>query len=53
MNSVLVIHGPNLNLVGTREPNIYGRQTIEDINRKIITLAGIDEFTMRSDAVQS
>ena len=32
MSSVLVIHGPNLNLLGTREPDVYGHETLEDIN---------------------
>ena len=36
---VLVLHGPNLNLLGKREPKIYGRLTLEQINRKIETLA--------------
>jgi 3-dehydroquinate dehydratase-2 len=34
-----VIHGPNLNLLGTREPDIYGSQTLDDINRTLETLA--------------
>lgn len=32
---VLVLHGPNLNLLGTREPNVYGRATLADIDRAI------------------
>jgi 3-dehydroquinate dehydratase-2 len=32
---VLVIHGPNLNLLGTREPHIYGTTTLEEINASL------------------
>ena len=33
---VLVLHGPNLNLLGTREPEVYGSMTMEDINSKLV-----------------
>jgi len=39
MASILVLHGPNLNLLGTREPGIYGATTLDDINRELSTQA--------------
>lgn len=35
---ILILHGPNLNLLGTREPEVYGTMTLEDINSKLIEL---------------
>lgn len=35
MSQVLVLHGPNLDLLGTREPEIYGRQTLAEIDQQI------------------
>lgn len=39
MATILVLHGPNLNLLGTREPQIYGHTTLADIDRDLAALA--------------
>lgn len=39
IRKVLVLHGPNLNLLGTREPNLYGTLTLAEINSKLAILA--------------
>ncbi len=51
MRKVLVIHGPNLNLLGEREPNIYGNVTLEEINKDLEAEAGKLDLEIR--AVQS
>lgn len=52
--TILVLHGPNLNLIGTREPEIYGRETLEDVNRALEKLAteigaGVEIFQSNSE----
>lgn len=39
MARILVLHGPNLNLLGVREPSVYGRETLADINTSLQTRA--------------
>jgi 3-dehydroquinate dehydratase-2 len=52
-SSVLVIHGPNLNLLGNREPEIYGHTTLAEIDDKLIGLGrelGISVETFQSNS---
>ena len=39
MKHILIIHGPNLNLLGRREKDIYGHSSLDDINRQLASLA--------------
>jgi 3-dehydroquinate dehydratase II len=53
MATILVLHGPNLNLLGLREPGIYGATTLEDINRQLsqtAQAAGHHLQTLQSNA---
>ncbi|TKI55983.1 type II 3-dehydroquinate dehydratase [Brevibacillus antibioticus] len=51
MTSVLLLNGPNLNLLGTREPDVYGRETLEDV---VTILTGVmDELGGSLEHLQS
>ena len=52
MSRILVIHGPNLNLLGQRDPNVYGRITLAEIDKRLrqaAELAGSDLQTFQSN----
>ena len=46
--NVLVLHGPNLNLLGTREPGVYGSSTLADIERDLLQIAQEVGSTLQS-----
>jgi 3-dehydroquinate dehydratase II len=49
--TILVLHGPNLNMLGTREPGIYGTQTLETINKRLESVAA--ELGVQVECFQS
>ena len=53
VSKILVVHGPNLNLLGRREPAFYGQTTLDDINRNLISMAeavAVELNTFQSNA---
>jgi 3-dehydroquinate dehydratase-2 len=53
MSGILVLHGPNLNLLGTREPDVYGRMTLAAIDQRLVDLgraAGVAVQTFQNNA---
>lgn len=63
LKQLLVLHGPNLNLLGQREPKFYGTKTLADINQELSQLASLNNCTLNTlqtnkeyeliDAIQS
>lgn len=51
VRNILIIHGPNLNLLGVREPEIYGGTTLQDINRNLSRLT--ENTSVKLDFFQS
>ena len=52
MKTILILHGPNLNRLGRREPHIYGHQTLQDIDARLLELGqelGVQIETMQSN----
>ena len=47
MKKIVVLHGPNLNLLGTREPEVYGRHTLDDINGLLKEMAAGSQAELR------
>ena len=47
-STILVIHGPNLNLLGKREPEVYGYLTLDDINQQLIAQAKDSSLTLET-----
>ena len=45
---ILVLHGPNLNLLGAREPDVYGKTTLEDINQGLLNQAAEKEIDLET-----
>ena len=53
MTTLLILHGPNLNLLGTREPEIYGALTLAEIDKKLADAAkskGVEIYSIQSNS---
>ncbi len=53
MDKILVLHGPNLNLLGTRQPDVYGSLTLDEINARLVETGeqlGVEVRTYQSNS---
>jgi 3-dehydroquinate dehydratase-2 len=53
MLDILVLHGPNLNLLGRREPHLYGHNSLADIDQQLFAQAGAQSRTLETFQSQS
>ncbi|MDF1684658.1 MAG: type II 3-dehydroquinate dehydratase [Legionellaceae bacterium] len=53
MRKILVLNGPNLNLLGLREPTVYGTQTLDGLNKQLITKAQAHDVTLECQQHQA
>ena len=53
MHSILVLHGPNLNLLGQREPGVYGSLTLAEIDRRLVALGKELDLEVRTSQSNS
>lgn len=53
MNKILVLHGPNLNLLGLREPSLYGKASLEQLNAKLQKQAAAAHCTLTTQQSNS
>ena len=48
MKKILVINGPNLNMLGTREPDVYGETTLDELNTRVASEAEVMRIDVES-----
>jgi 3-dehydroquinate dehydratase-2 len=48
MAKILVLHGPNLNLLGTREPETYGYTSLDDVNNALVSIASDEGHSLET-----